>query len=231
MRLRLLSQSAVFHSDGAVGDACQGLVVSNDNEGLSHLVSQVEEQLMQLSLVLRVETSRRFVGKDYRRVVNQSPCHGDTLLLTSRQFVRLMLGAVGKSHEVEQFHGALLRLALRHAGNESWNHDVFYCRELRQELVELEDEADVLVAEVGKLLLVQLSYINAVDGDVSAVGRVESADNLQESGLAGATRSDDAHHLTFVNMQVDALEHLQRAEALGDILNVYHISLAFQSFC
>ena len=97
--------------------------------------------------------------------------------------------------------------------------------------MELEDEADVLVAEVGKPLLVQLSDINAVDGDVSAVGRVESADNLQESGLAGTTRSDDAHHLTFINMQVDALEHLQRAEALGDILNVYHISLAFQSFC
>ena len=41
--------------DGAVGDGGQAFVVGDDDEGLSELVAQVEKQLVQFFLVLRIE--------------------------------------------------------------------------------------------------------------------------------------------------------------------------------
>ena len=46
---------AVAHVDGAVGDGGQLLVVGDDDEGLAELIAQVEEELVELLLVLRVE--------------------------------------------------------------------------------------------------------------------------------------------------------------------------------
>ena len=43
--------------DGAVGDGRKTLIVGNDDESLTELVSQVEEELVKLCLVLGVETS------------------------------------------------------------------------------------------------------------------------------------------------------------------------------
>ena len=49
--------AAVFQMDGAVGDGGEALIVCDDDEGLSELCAQVEEQLVQLRLVFAVETS------------------------------------------------------------------------------------------------------------------------------------------------------------------------------
>ena len=38
--------------NGAVGDRCQLLIVGNNDKGLSELIAQIEEQLMQFLLVL-----------------------------------------------------------------------------------------------------------------------------------------------------------------------------------
>ena len=180
---------------------------------------------MQLRLVLGVEASRRFIGEHHSRVVHQSPCHCHTLLLSARQFVGLMLGAVGESHEVQQFHATFLSLAFRHSRYEGRNHDILKRREFWQQLMKLEHEADVSVAEVGELLLVQSSHVHSVNHYLPAVRRVERTDYLEQCGLSRTARSHDAHHLSFVYMQVDALEHLQRAEALCDILYVDHCLL------
>ena len=75
--------------------------------------------------------------------------------------------------------------------------------------MELEDEAQVAVAEVGELLLGEGGDIDAVDDDGAGVGAVECADNLQQGGLAGSAGADDADHLATVDVEVDAFEHLE----------------------
>ena len=134
-----------------------------------------------------------------------------------------MVGAVGESHEVEQFESAFLRLGCAFASDVSGYHDVLECRELGQELVKLEDEADVLIAEVAQLVRREAHHVYAVNAYLAAVGLVERAHYLQQCGLAGTARAYNAHYFSFVYMQVDALEHLQRAEALGYSFYVDHI--------
>ena len=69
--------------DGAVGDGRKTLIVGNDDESLTELVSQVEEELVKLCLVLGVETSLWLIGKDDGRVIDQGSSHGYTLRLTT----------------------------------------------------------------------------------------------------------------------------------------------------
>lgn len=90
----------------AVGDRSEVLVVGDDYESLAELVAQVEEELVQFCLVLRVERARRLVGEHHSRVVHQGARHSHTLLLAAREFVGFVVGAVGESHEVEQFESA-----------------------------------------------------------------------------------------------------------------------------
>ena len=49
-----------------------------------------------------------------------------------------------------------------------------------------------------------------------------SPKKAKQRALAGAAGAHDAHHLAAVDVKVDALQHLQRAEALGDVLYIYH---------
>lgn len=83
----------------AVGDRSEVLVVGDDYESLAELVAQVEEELVQLCLVLRVERARRLVGEHHSRIVHQRARHSHTLLLAAREFVGLVVGAVGETHE------------------------------------------------------------------------------------------------------------------------------------
>ena len=46
---------SVFKMNGAVSDSREILIVGDDDEGLAEFVAQVEEKLMELGFVLRVE--------------------------------------------------------------------------------------------------------------------------------------------------------------------------------
>lgn len=74
----------VTHVYYAVGVGGQRLVMGDDDKRVSHVATKVEEQLVQLTPVVAVEASRRFVGKHYTRAVDKRTCHGGTLSLSSR---------------------------------------------------------------------------------------------------------------------------------------------------
>ena len=63
-----------------------------------------------------------------------------------------MVGTVGKAKKREQFVSPLHGLALLFTCDVGWYHYIFESSKLRQQLVKLEDKAQVLVAEVAQLL-------------------------------------------------------------------------------
>ena len=75
--------------------------------------------------------------------------------------------------------GALLGCLLRGARNIGGNHDVLQGGELGQQLVELEDKADVAIAEVGELLLTKLGSVDVINTYGAGVGSVEGAEDLE----------------------------------------------------
>ena len=65
------------------------------------------------------------------------------------------------------------------------------------------------VAEIAKGFLRKGGGVDAINTYGTRVGLVECTDDLQQCGLAGTAGADDAHYFALVDVQVDALEHLQ----------------------
>ena len=141
-------------------------------------------------------------------MVHERPGHGDALFLAAREFVGLVAGPVLQSHEGEQFRGPFLGSLGAGAGDIGRNHDVLDSGKLRQQLVELEDEAQFTVSELREFLAVEQSRFGSVDDHVSAVGLVKCTHDLQQGGFARSAGAYDTHDVPLVDMQVDALEHL-----------------------
>ena len=91
--------------------------------------------------------------------------------------------------------------------------------------MKLEYKTDMFVSKIRQFAFAQLIHLYPIDADSTPIGLVECTDNLQQCGLSRTTRSDDAHHLPFVDMQGDAFQYLQFSETLGDILDVNHDAL------
>lgn len=136
-----------------------------------------------------------------------------------------MMLSVAEVEIVKQFFGTLLCLSFVLTTDEGWDTDVLQCRELGQELVKLKHKAEVLITESGDVFVSEVGDINAVNLYRSCVGCVECAHDLQQGGLSRSRRANDADHFAFVDVEVYAFEHLERAEGLGDVVESYHCEL------
>ena len=172
--------------DRAVGNACQFLVVRHDDKRLSILVTQVEEELMQLGLVLGVETTRRLVGQNHGRIVDQSTGYGHTLLLASRKFIGLMLCTLPDFHKIEQFQSTLTHFLFAFSGNESRQHDIFQSRKFRQQLMELKDKAYLRVAELRQSVPLQSGHVNPVNQHLSGIATATAQAVVLVEGTAAS---------------------------------------------
>ena len=71
-------------------------------------------------------------------------------------------------------------------------------------MMELEHEANLLVAESGQSGVVQFTDLSAIDDELSTVCLVQCADDVEEGGLARSRGTDDANDFFLVDMQVNA---------------------------
>ena len=218
-----MDKATVLQLDFAVRQGGQFFIMGHDDEGLLELVPQFEEELMQFAGVVGVEVAGGLVGEDDLGFVDEGAGHGHPLLLAPRQLGRLVGDPLLEMQEVEQ----LLRLFQRLLAGEPRDHGrqghILRGRELGQQMVELEDEADVTVAEVRQRLVLEAADVGALDDDGPAVGAVERADDVQQGRLAGTGRADNRHYLTIPYRQGYLLQDLQAAVGFFDFLDLDHL--------
>ena len=105
---------------------------------------------------LAVQIARRFVCQQHHRVVREGPRHGDTLLFAPRKLRRLVSAPICQAHRIQQFHGLLGGHSPWRTGDHGRHHHILVRRELAQQVVELEDEASIPVADIGYLIRIQV---------------------------------------------------------------------------
>src|SRR5690606_22281230 len=93
-----------------------------------------------------------------------------------------------------------------------------------EEIETLEDEAELLVAQVRELVAVELVDIDAVQ-QVGAAGRaVEAAEHVHQRRLAGAARTHEGDEFALVDVERDAANgmngNLARLVDLVDVLDL-----------
>ena len=81
-------------------------------------------------------------------------------------------------------------------------------RQLGQQVVELEDEAERLVADLIALLGPQVVDAALLEVDPTLVGPIERAEQVEHGALAGARVADDAEELTVAHVEIEAAQDL-----------------------
>ena len=129
---------------------------------------------------MHVEVSRGLVGKQNARGIGD--CTGDChpLLLAPRQLCRPVIEPLCQPQILEQLDGPGLGFRARETADHLRQQHIFQRRELRQQMVRLVDEADLVAANSGPLMIGQDGGRTALDIDVPMVGMLEQAGDMQQ---------------------------------------------------
>ena len=141
---------------------------------------------------------------------HDGPPHGDALPLTAGKLARL---AVEEFGDVENLGRRLDPLANLRGGNLlhlQTEGQVLEDGQMRIEGVVLEHHGDVPV------LRRQLVDDFAVDGDLAAGDILQAGDHPQDGALAAAGGADQNDEFIVLDVQVDAVNHLEIAETFHD---------------
>ena len=112
----------------------------------------------------RVEVARRLVGEQSAGSRDERARDRDALLLAAGELARLVVEAVAEPDALERGGGQRARVALPAAAVvEQRQLDVLQRARARQQVEALEDEAELLVADVGELVLAQPVDAHAVE--------------------------------------------------------------------
>ena len=131
----------------------------------------------------------------------------DALFLAARQFARLVLDAIAEPHERQRRVHALEAICAAELGEQQRQLDVALGGEHRQQVVHLEHEADVVGAPVAELGVRQPVDREAIDFDGARGRPVETAEQVQQRGLARARRPHERDEVAARQIQVELLEH------------------------
>ena len=177
--------------------------------------AEVPEHVEDLAAAARVEVAGRLVGEHQLGLEQERPGDRDALLLAAGELCRRVLGAVAEAHQLQQLMGAPADRAVGAAGDEPGQQHVLLRAQRAEQVEELEDEADVVAAQLRQRLVVGAVVAAARDGDGAGRWRLERADDVQQRALARARRPHDRDHLAGRHHEVDAVEctHLRASFA------------------
>ena len=188
----------------------------DEDERLRVLAYRAFEYLDYLAAVPAVEVSGGLVRENELGLVYQRARKGYPLLLTARELARVTPALARQTRQLEQF------IEVRHVGlgavEVKRKHNVLLDIEHWNEVVVLEYEAD-RAPSVGRELVVGLSrHLVAVEVDFARGGRVERADDVEQSGLAAAALARDGDELPAPNLHIDVVERHDLCLALAVLL-------------
>ena len=182
-------------------------------------LGQPAHEIQHVGDELRVECARDLVEQHQLRPHRQGARDRDALLLTAGEPVGELVRLLREPDLLEQLERdqpSLARAGAVHLPRRQ--HDVLEHRHVREEVVGLEDDADLAAQRVH--VDVAVGDLVAVDDDAALVDPLEQVDAAQERRLAGARRADQADDVVPLDLERHVVEHAQVAERLRDLVEL-----------
>ncbi len=148
-------------------------------------------------------------------MVDQRTRHGGTLALATGQLARLVVQAMAQADRFQQRGRTLAGFGHAGTGQHHRHHHVFQRGEFRQQVVELVDEAQRLVAQQATRGVRQGRHALAGDEHLTCGRHIEATQQVQQGALAGAGGTDDRHRFAGIDLQVQPIEHRGLHAAFG----------------
>ena len=182
------------------------MIVGDDDDRVA-LAVKLPEQAHEVGAALGIEGAGRLVSEDDFATVHQRPGDADALLLAAGQGAGAVAQPVAEAEADQQVGGAAGARAIVDAGIDRRHRGIFDGIEVGEELVALEDEAEMLAPQLGELVGRELADVAAREGIGPFARRIEAADQVHQRRLAGARLADDGDHLARPDVEIDMVEH------------------------
>ena len=156
------------------------------------------------------EAAGDLVQQQHLGVAGERASQLQALAVQQRQRPGRLVGLGGEPGQLERLDAALVARALGHAPPVGGAHEhVLEDAHVGERLGDLvraphAGAADVLPRGVGDVLAEEL--------DPTPVGPIHAGDQVEERGLAGAVRPDDAQRFAFVQLHAQVVDDLHAAE-------------------
>src|SRR5262249_21988410 len=134
--------------------------------------------------------------------------NGDALLLTAGEFRWAVVHAVAEAEQGEQFFRALVGMGWAFARELHRQQHIFERGQRRDEVGELKDKADLLVANLSQLIFAHAAEVPAVDLNCAPRWAVEAADQAEQGAFAAAGWPNDADNFARINIHIDAAQRM-----------------------
>ena len=181
-------------------------VVRDHDHGLAEVVDGAPEQPEHLARRLRVEVAGRLVGEHDRGPRDQRAGDRHPLLLPAGQLGGTVREPVAEPDRVDE-RGEPLVVDLR-AGERQRQRDVLVRGQDRDQVVGLEDEAELVAPQRGQPLVVEVRELLAVDDDRAGRRAVQPREQMHERRLAGAGGPHDRRELAGGEADRDAAQRV-----------------------
>src|SRR5690606_9235576 len=162
-----------------------------------------------------VEIAGGLISQHQCRLRDQGAGHRRTLALAAGKLMRSMREARTQAHPFEQIARPPLGLGGTLASHQQRHGHILERRELRQQVMELVHETQLVVAQRAALALAELVDVAPGHLDGALVGPVKAAQHLQQGGLARAGSTHNRDTLTARDRQFNPGEHCQLAAAFA----------------
>ena len=162
-------------------------IVGDHHDGLAELVDRLAQQLQHLLARPSSRGCRSARRRRHRRLRGERARHRDALLLAARELRGPMRAPVAEADRRDQPLDPL-GVGL-HAGDRERQHDVLLRRQHRDQVEELEDEAELVAAQLGERGVVEPGDLRAVERDRARGRPVEPGEDVHQGRLARARRA------------------------------------------
>src|SRR6185312_2810108 len=170
----------------------------------------------------------RLVANQQGRIGHDRARDRHALLLAAGKFGRPVRGAVGEADQLQGDARVLLALRGPKLGQQQRQFHVLLRAQHRQQVVELEHEADVGRAPFCERALAEFVDARAADRDAAVAGRIQATDQVQQGGLARSGRTHQGEEVALRDVEIDMMQHFDLLLAafvyFADIADFYKIT-------
>src|SRR5262245_37540584 len=214
--------------DPAVADLDDPVAVRRVDVGMGHLddrrprVVELLEQLHDVAPLIRVEVPRGLVGEDQLRLRDDGARDAHELLLAARELARIEVLLADDLEAIENVgHGALPLRAADVAIGER-HLEVLGHGEVVEEVIALEDEADVPLAHLQPILGLQLVDLLGQEVVLARPRVIVHAEHVEERRFPRSRRTHDRDEVAFLHLEIDASQHERLlAAVLVELLDAF----------
>ena len=162
----------------------------------------------------RVKVSRRLIGEQHRRFVDDRPGNSHALLLATRELMRETARLAAEPHHLEHVRNCFLNETFALADHLQSESHVVENRFLRQEPEVLKHHAQV-AAKVRHLAVRQSVQVLTEHVNVAGRGLLLPKHQPQKARLAGARGANEEHELALQNLHADRIESWTGVSCIG----------------